>query len=145
MYMNMLPGSLRNSQPESDVRNMKKMLKNVLILLPYIVMLCVLVTAVKGLFYDFHNDTVPMISMMISVFLSMLFLVLTAGTGTCILLYIRTEACRKQLLLAGIAVLLNLAFSALCLLCYDGQFNRIAVYFLLSVLLTAGSAALCRT
>lgn len=123
---------------------MLKKLKVIFIILPYIAMILALITFVKSLFYNFHNDTVPFFSIMISSAISLFCIILGVGTGVCIVNYIRSSMFNRQLLWLGIVFLLNLVFSAVCLLIYYSQLKIIAVYFLITSLLLAISFIFCK-
>ena len=119
-------------------------LKVIFILLPYIAMILALVTFVKSLFYNFHNDTVPFFSIFISSAISLFCIIIGVVTGICILNYIKSSMLNQQLLWGGIVFLLNLVFSVVCLLVRYSQLKIIAVYFLITSLLLVISYIFCK-
>ena len=110
---------------------MLKRFKASFILLLYITMISAIVTFVKSLFYNFHNDTVPFFSIMTSSAISLFCIIIGVVTGICIVNYISSDKLDRQFLWVGIVFLLNLVFSAVCLLIRFDQLKIIAVYFLL--------------
>jgi hypothetical protein len=102
-------------------------------------MILALITLVKSLFYDFHNDTVPIVSIAISCAISLLCAAIVIGTGLCIVLCLRSVTFKSQLLWTGAIILLNLIFSAVCLLVHSEKFRLTAIYFLASAFLTAAA------
>ena len=124
---------------------MQKTCRAIFAVLPYLAMIPALVTLIISLFYNFHNDTVPLISIMISVAFSLFCVLLCIGAGICIVRYLKTDVFSRQLLRIGAVCLLNLVFAAVCLLNHADQFKVIAVYFLITTLLYAVSLLFCRT
>ena len=123
---------------------MLKKLKVIFILLPYIAMILALVTLVKSLFYNFHNDTVPFFGILISSAISLFCIIICVGTGVCIVNYIKSSMFNQQLLWGGIVFLLNLIFSVVCLLIHYSQLKIIAIYFLITSFLLVISYIFCK-
>ena len=123
---------------------MLKKLKVIFILLPYIAMILALVTFVKSLFYNFHNDTVPFFSILISSAISLFCIVICVGTRVCIVNYIKSSMFNQQLFWGGVVFLLNLVFSIVCLLIHYSQLKIIAIYFLITSLFLAISYIFCK-
>ena len=123
---------------------MLKKLKAVFIILPDIAMIAALITFIKSLFYNFNNDTVPFYSFLISSAISLFCIMIGVGTGICIVNYIKSDKLSQQLFWGGIVFLLNLVFSAVCLLIHYSQLKIIAVYFLITSLLLVISYIFCK-
>lgn len=117
-----------------EVISMLKKLKVIFIVMPYIAMILALITLVKSLFYNFHNDTVPIISIMISCAVSLFCITLVVGTGFCIRKYTKSATTNSRSLWFGITFLLNVVFSAVCLLVHESRLKIIAAYFLITSL-----------
>ncbi len=125
-----------------EVISMLKKLKVIFIVMPYIAMILALITLVKSLFYNFHNDTVPIISIMISCAVSLFCITLVVGTGFCIRKYTKSATTNSRSLWFGIVFLLNVVFSAVCLLVHESRLKIIAAYFLITSLSLALSFVL---
>lgn len=112
------------------------------VLLPVIAMAAACIAYVRGLFYDFHDDTVPLFSIFISSALSAVGIILTGTVVLCAIGFYLLQTKRLRLLAAGVMLLCVLAFAGLCALCFGGMTRMIAGSCIFAGLLTV-LAAVC--
>ncbi len=113
------------------------------VVLPVIAMAAACIPFVRGLFYDFRNDTVPLFSIFISSALSAVGIILTGTVVLCAIGFYLLQTKRLRLLAAGVMLLCVLVFSGLCALCYVDMTRMIAGFCIVSGLLTVLSAVCC--
>ena len=104
--------------------------------LPLIAMTAASGTFIRSLFYNFHNDTVPLFSIGISFVLAMICLVQLFFTVICALLFLgigKKWLGNRAFLLAS-ACILNLGFGIFCAISKQSHFVTITVYLLLTSL-----------
>ena len=116
--------------------------------LPLIAMTAASGTFIRSLFYNFHNDTVPLFSIGISFVLAMICLVQLFFTVVCAVLYLgigkNLPGNRDRASLLASACILNLGFGIFCAISKQSHFVTITVYLLLTSLSFALSYAFFR-
>ena len=122
---------------------MLQKLSRITALLPVIAIAVASITFVKGLFYDFHNDTVPLFSIVFSCMFSAIGVGLVIVSGIAVVCFWKAKQKRLQLLLTGVILACTLAFSGLCLLCYGGATGTIVLFCTITALLSVLTAVLC--
>ena len=98
-------------------------------------MLAASVTLIKSLFYDFSNDTVPLFSIIISVFISLICVTADAAMIVFSVRVIRASEGKRKLLYAAGAFLAELVFAGVCCLVHSEHMALIAAFFLTASLL----------
>ena len=115
---------------------MRKIFQRLFAVLPLAAMAAASVTFIKSLFYNFHNDTVPLFSIGFSCSLSLANIGLLVLAALCVFGALgagKLSAKDKTILLTA-ALLLNLGFGAVCALVKQTHYAVIAVYLLLTSL-----------
>ena len=107
-------------------------------------MLAASATFIKSLFYNFHNDTVPLFSLLISLFIALLCILLDGSAAVSAAASVRSDKRRTQLGCLGIIFLAQLAFSAICALCSRSKLDMTVIYFLITTVLLVLAAVFCR-
>lgn len=123
---------------------MLKKLRILFTILPSLAMVVAIIIYVKSLFYNFHEDTVPFFSFVISSIITIFYIFLGIGAIICAYCSIRSNTSSHQSLLICTIFLLNFLFSAVCVIVGCEQLKIIVIYFLTTSLLLLSSLILCR-
>ena len=119
-------------------------ISKITVLLPVIAMAAASITYTAGMFPSSHDDTVPLFSLFFACAFSAAGLAMAGIAVLCAVGFCRLRSKRLQLLMLGILLLCEVAFSGLCLFVYGGAGSRlIAVFCITEGLLSALTAVLC--
>ena len=110
---------------------MMKKIRIMLVVILLLAMFSALITFVKSLFYNFHNDTVPFFSIMISSIIALISIGLVIGASICVINYKNSS---HSFLFFWLSLLFNVLFSCVCYLIHHGQFRVILAYLLITTL-----------
>ncbi len=126
---------------------MKKRLRILFAVLPVLAMAAAGVTYIKSLFYNFHNDTVPLISIGFSCVLSLLCIVLLAFAAMCVFVFLRngTQSRHDRAVFLGTAFIMNLGFGGHCALVKQSHYALIAGYLAVTSLCYGAAYLLYRS
>lgn len=122
-------------------------LKTAFVMIPIAAMIVSSAVFIKSLFYNFHEDTLPLFSMFLSCSVSFVCIVLDAGMICLAFLFFNKPNAQRQTLLIGLMFLLDLAFSVLRMIvqCVNIRLVIITgVCFLITSVFFALSALFCK-
>lgn len=80
------------------------------------------------LFYDFHNDIVPLFSVMISVILSVLLILIAGAAALCVIDMIRHSRGGRYAEPLGVMLVLDIGFAAVCYLFKDTEIETLVIF-----------------
>ena len=124
--------------------DMMRKLRIVLTVIPLSVMIIAGLLFVKSLFYNFHNDTIPIFSIIISASISLMCILIIVAIGLCNFISIKSKNIKLQLAMSGASVLLNIVFSLIWLFVHSYQFKIITAYLLITSFFFIASFLLCK-
>ncbi|MBR3267129.1 MAG: hypothetical protein IKI58_00110 [Oscillospiraceae bacterium] len=122
---------------------MLRKLEKLLAVLPVLAMAAASVTFIRSLFYNFHNDTVPLISIGISCVFALLNLAFLILSALCIFVFVRQKKPSLRRPMVAGAFFVNLGFGALCALVKQAHYGLIGIYLLATSLCFALAYLLC--
>ena len=96
--------------------------------LPAGALIAAIVPLVRSLFYDFHNDTVPVFSIAISVILTLLFVFMAGAALLAFIEMIRKGRGGRYADPLGALLLLDLGFAAVCYFFKDTELKKLIIF-----------------